>query len=91
MQVGQQLTADAADSYINLLCRLASVIVFSSDTPGGYDELPLNERFRDYWIGKFADRGFDFDSATTTKLQSTWREANMAPWIYENLAILRSQ
>jgi SAM-dependent methyltransferase len=89
MEVGQQLSPAAADHYIDLLCRFADVVVFSSDTPGGFDRRPLNEQRPDYWREKFAARGFELDESLTMKLRRIWEERETASWFYRNLMIFR--
>ncbi len=90
MEVGQQLSSDAADPYVDLLCRLADVIIFSSDVPGGFDRRPLNEQRPDYWISKFVARGFVLDDSLTMELRTTWEEKETASWFYNNLMIFRA-
>ncbi len=91
MEVGQQLPTDVADQYVDLLCRLSDVVVFSSDVPGGFDRRPINEQRREYWIDKFVERHFEFDAATTKKWQSVWKEKGTTPFFHENLSVFRFQ
>lgn len=90
MEVGQQLSASSADSYVDLLCRVAPLVVFSSDTPGGFDRLPLNEQRADYWIEKFIQRGFHVDEPTTDEFRSKWKSAETASWFCEHVIVFRA-
>ncbi len=89
MEVGHQLPPSAADRYIDLLCRVADTVVFSSETPGGGDQLPLNEQPHRYWIGKFAARGFTFDEALSRRWRADWKARGTAHWFYRNVMVFR--
>ena len=53
MEVGAQLHADSADRYVDLLCGISTLVVFSVEAPGGGDKYPRNEQPHRYWIEKF--------------------------------------
>lgn len=89
MEVGHQLPPSAADRYIDLLCRAADTVVFSSETPGGGDELPLNEQPHHYWVEKFARRGFVFEEALSRRWRAEWKARGTARWFYRNVMIFR--
>lgn len=91
MEVGHQLRPEAADRYVELLCRLGDVVLFSSETPGGGDQLPRNEQPHSYWIDKFRGRSFAFLEPLSRQVREGWRERAVAPWFARNLLIFKRQ
>lgn len=90
MEVGQQLREADADRYVDLLCRAAPIVVFSSESPGGGDKYPCNEQPQQYWIEKFGRRGFLFEESLSLQWRSDWKARSTARWFYRNLMIFRS-
>lgn len=89
MEVGAQLPESAADRYVDLLCRIASVIVYSVEAPGGGDKYPRNEQPHSYWIEKFRRREFLYEEALSQAWRSRWKERGTAPWFARNVMIFR--
>ncbi len=90
MEVGNQLPESSADRYIDVLCKIAPLVVFSSEIPGGGDKLPRNERPHRYWIEKFNQRGYRFDEERSAQWRKDWKEKGTAPWFSRNVMIFRS-
>lgn len=91
MEVGHQLRPEAADRYVGMLCGLGDVVLFSSETPGGGDQLPRNEQPHAYWIDKFRGRSFAFLEPLSRQVRDGWRERKVAPWFARNLLIFERQ
>lgn len=91
MEVGQQLHETDADRYVDLLCQVAPLVVFSSESPGGGDKFPRNEQPPQYWIEKFGRRNYLFEEALSLQWRKEWREQNTAPWFYRNVMIFQCQ
>jgi SAM-dependent methyltransferase len=87
MEVGHQLPPEAADRYVDLLCRAGDAVVFSSETPGGGDRLPLNEQPHRYWVEKFALRRFAFNAALSGQWRAEWKARGAAPWFCRNVMV----
>ena len=90
MEVGNQLRESSADRYVDLLCRIASLEIFSSEIPGGGDKLPRNEKPHRYWVEKFDRRGYRFEEALLRQWRKEWKERGTAPWFSRNVMIFRS-
>lgn len=90
MEVGQQLREASVNRYIDLLCQIAGVAIFSSGTPGQGDKYPRNERPHQYWIEKFGQRGYLFEEALSLQWREEWRLHGAAPWFYRNVMIFQS-
>jgi SAM-dependent methyltransferase len=89
MEVGQQLAEANADRYIDLLCRIARIVIFSSATPGQGDRRPINEQPHQYWIAKFRERGYLLDEALSLQWRDEWKAHKAAPWFWHNVMIFR--
>ncbi len=89
LEVGQQLSEAKADRYIDLLCQVAPIVVFSSATPGQGDRRPVNEKPHEYWIEKFGQRGFRFDRPLSLQWRHDWQVQDIAPWFYRNVMIFQ--
>ncbi len=86
-EVAEHLPEYCADRYVNILCELSNIVVFTAATPGqgGLDH--VNEQPHEYWIAKFTDRGFQFEESVSLEWRDEWLRAASAPWYYNNLMI----
>lgn len=89
MSVGQQLPESSAERYVDALCQVAPVVVFSSGTPGRGDKRPVNEQPHTYWIGKFRQRGFDFNELLSLRWRQDWQDANTAEWFHQDVLVFQ--
>ena len=89
MEAGHQLHEESADRYVDLLCQIADVVIFSSATPGQGDRYPRNEQHHQYWIEKFGERGYQIDEKTTLQWRTKWQAHGTEPWFYRNAMIFR--
>jgi cyclopropane fatty-acyl-phospholipid synthase-like methyltransferase len=90
MEVAEHLPEEAADRYVDLLTRLAPVIVFSAASPGQGGTDHVNEQPPPYWINKFHKRGFAHAREQSQRWRNDWNTASdVESWYYENLMIFR--
>lgn len=89
MEAGHQLHEASANRYVDLLCQIADVVVFSSATPGQGDRYPRNEQHHQYWIEKFGERGYQIDGETTLQWRTKWQAHGTEAWFYRNAMIFR--
>ena len=90
MEVGEHLPERVADSYVDLLARLAPVVVFTAAHPGQGGTDHVNEQPASYWIGKFRQRGFEHAEAETKRWSAQWQASGEVEWwYYQNLMIFR--
>jgi hypothetical protein len=79
MEAGHQLHEASADRYVDLLCQIADVVVFSSATPEQGDRYPRNAQHHQYWIEKFGERGYQIDGETTLHGEPSGRQMERNP------------
>lgn len=58
LETAEHLSEARADSFIDDLCRLAPVILFSAAVPRQGGTNHINERWQSYWAEKFARHGY---------------------------------
>ncbi len=91
MEVAEHLPESAADRYLDLLVRLAPVVVFTAAPPGQGGNDHVNEQPRAYWVAKFAQRGFRIDDDASRRWRERWQAGGrVRDWYYRNLMVFRS-
>lgn len=87
IEVAEHLPERVADRYVDLLTSAGRLIIFTAAHPGqgGHDH--VNEQPKDYWIEKFTQRGFWYDTDLTLRWQQEWSKTDMAYWYHHNLMI----
>lgn len=58
LEVAEHLPPEAADTFIDNLCRHSDTILFSAAIPKQGGNNHLNEQWQSYWADKFITRGF---------------------------------
>jgi SAM-dependent methyltransferase len=90
MEVAEHLPEKIADRYVEILTRMAPIIVFTAAPPGqgGIDHVNLQPPR--YWIMKFYQRGFRHAEELTQGWRDKWKTAgDVESWYYENLLIFQ--
>jgi len=90
MEVAEHLPGTVADRYVDLLTRIAPVVVFTAAQPGQGGADHVNEQPSSYWIEKFERRGFAHDKALSQSWRESWQAADdVEHWYYRNLMVFR--
>ena len=89
METAEHLPASAADRYVELLCSLAPVVIFTAAPPGQGGIGHLNEQPPEYWIGYFKARGFQPLEELVSAWRPAWRAAGVADFYTNNLMIFQ--
>jgi hypothetical protein len=81
LEVAEHIPEEMSDRLIKMLTSLAPVVYFSAAIPGQGGANHMNEQWPDYWLAKFADRGFIcFDVIRPT----IWSKPAVEPWYKQN-------
>jgi hypothetical protein len=62
LEVAEHLPPERGEGFVEDLCRLAPVVLFSAAVPGQGDPKHtghLNERWQSYWASLFHERGYE--------------------------------
>lgn len=88
LEVAEHLPEECAETFVDSLTRLGSVILFSAAIPfqGGTDH--INEQWQDYWAKYFSEKGY---IAIDCLRKKVWQNANVDFWYTQNLLIFASQ
>lgn len=84
LEVAEHLPEERADGFIQDLCSLAPVVLFSAAIPeqGGIDH--LNEQWPGYWVERFARQGFECSGALRWEI---WDDFRVENWYRQNILV----
>lgn len=88
MEVGEHLTADTANAFVDNITRHADAVVFSAAAPfqGGVHH--VNEQWPTYWAELFAQRGYRCFDFLRWRI---WNDRRIAVWYRQNLLIFANR
>lgn len=89
METAEHLPESASDRYVELLCSLAPVVVFTAARPGQGGIGHLNEQPPEYWTELFKAHGFQLAEKTAADWQSAWTAAGVANFYTRNLMVFQ--
>ncbi|HEV3136481.1 MAG TPA: methyltransferase domain-containing protein, partial [Pirellulales bacterium] len=82
LEVAEHLPAAVADTFVESLTRLSSVILFSAAIPHQGGDHHVNEQWPEYWQARFARHGYVVVDCLRRLL---WRNGNVKEWYRQNL------
>lgn len=85
LEVAEHLPPESAPAFIEWLCGLAPIIVFSAAIPGQGGHHHLNERWPDYWDSLFVD--YDMMGVSEDLRWEFWNDDRVEPWYRQNLLV----
>ena len=81
LEVAEHLPDEAADGFVESLCRHGHTVLFSAAIPHQGGTQHVNERWPSYWIPKFAARGYEvFDVIRP----AVWNDGAVEYWYRQN-------
>ena len=88
LEVAEHLPAERAESFVDDLARLSSVVCFSAAIPGQGGTHHINERWPDYWAKLFAARGFYPVDLIRPRI---WRDNRIEWWYCQNILLFATE
>ncbi len=87
LEVAEHLPTEVADRFVDTLCGLAPVVLFSAAIPlqGGTGH--INERAQSWWAAKFRSRGFRAIDAIRPEI---WDDESVRFWYRQNMLVYAS-
>lgn len=82
LEVAEHLPPSRADGFVEDLCALGDVILFSAAVPGQGGTHHVNEQWPSYWLPRFEARGF---TALDCLRPQLWGDERVAWWYVQNL------
>jgi hypothetical protein len=84
LEVAEHLPPESAVSFVNTLCQLGDVVLFSAAIPFQGGEHHVNEQWPDYWAAMFESRGY---FACDIIRPLIWNDARVS-WCYRQNTFL---
>jgi len=81
LEVAEHLSEEAADRFIDFLCSLSDIVVFSAAVPFQGGTHHINEQWQGYWANKFLKRGYSVSDMLRRKF---WNEPRCAYYYVQN-------
>ena len=88
-EVAEHLPEAAADRFVDLLTSLAPRALVTAALPGSGGKDHVNEQPNEYWVAKFADRGWRYEEEKALQLREEWRAAGVDEAFFKSLMIFR--
>ena len=82
LEVAEHLPAESTDVFLNTLCGLGDVLVFSAAIPLQGGNRHLNEQWPKYWGDKLNERGL---VAIDCLRRRIWTNEKVEPWYSQNM------
>jgi SAM-dependent methyltransferase len=90
METAEHLPPNVADRYVELLCSLAPVIIFTAAQPGQGGVGHVNEQPQKYWVDRFLACGMHPADELVAAWQPIWTAAGVANFYTRNLMIFQA-
>jgi SAM-dependent methyltransferase len=87
LEVAEHLPPERGEGFVEDLCRLASVVLFSAAVPGQGDPKHtghVNERLQSYWASLFSKRGFERVECIRP---AVWEDPRVEVWYRQNTVL----
>lgn len=69
VEVAEHIHPNHLQNFLDILTHHSEIVVMSAAPPGQGGELHFNEQPEEYWIARFDERGYAFDSGSTTRFR----------------------
>lgn len=86
LEVAEHLPASSAENFIHLLTTLSDTVFFSAAIPGQSGAGHVNLQWADYWVKKFAKRGF---GCVDVIRWAFWDDPSVEVWYKQNALIFK--
>lgn len=82
LEAAEHLPAQAAQTLVESLTRLAPIVIFSAAVPGQGGDGHINEQWPDYWAALFAEKGY---SCLNELRYLLWAHPQVEVWYRQNM------
>ena len=84
LEVAEHLSERRADSFIDDLCALSDLILFSAAIPNQGGKNHVNEQWQSYWAQRFEQRGYHVYDLVRWRI---WSRSDIATWYRQNTIV----
>lgn len=82
LEVAEHINPASAQVFVDALCRLSDVVLFSAAIPGQEGTLHINEQYPQYWVERFAKNGY---LPADCLRKQIWDDKDIAWWYRQNI------
>lgn len=82
LEVAEHLPEQSAKVFIESLCMLGDIVLFSAAIPGQEGTMHINEQYPEYWAAIFSEKGYE---AIDCLRQRIWNEKKIEWWYRQNM------
>lgn len=87
LEVGEHIPAPLADAFVSFLIAHGRAVVLTCAQPGQTGTGHINEQPRQYWIDKFAARGWPLDQARTQTVTAHLKTTPASGYLWKNMMV----
>ena len=84
LEVAEHLSAERADGFVEDLCSMSDLVLFSAATPGQGGMHHINEQWQSYWARRFQGQGY---GAYDFVRDSIWSREEIPVWYKQNIVV----
>ncbi len=84
LEVAEHLSAKRAHSFVEELCNIANIVLFSAAIPGQGGTHHINEQWQSYWVKKFNENNFSAYDVVRPKI---WNDPKISFWYKQNILL----
>jgi SAM-dependent methyltransferase len=84
LEVAEHLPAERAGTFVEDLCRLSSIVVFSAAIPGQGGTHHINEQWPSYWVEHFRKNNFVASDCIRPQI---WDDQEVVWWYRQNMFV----
>lgn len=82
LEVAEHISASSSEKFIESLCTLGNLILFSAAIPAQQGTMHINEQYPEYWVSLFHKRGFVPVDCLRRRI---WDNKNILWWYRQNI------
>lgn len=84
LEVAEHLSAERADGFVDDLCSMSDLVLFSAATPGQGGTHHINEQWQSYWARRFQGQGYRAYDFVRGRI---WSRDEIPVWYKQNIVV----
>lgn len=84
LEVAEHISKEHASSFVNNLCKLSDIVLFSAAIPGQGGKGHVNEQRLSYWVNLFEKNGYQLYDVIRATI---WNDLKIPVWYRNNVVV----
>lgn len=84
LEVAEHLSSERANGFVEDLCSMSDLVLFSAATPGQGGRHHINEQWQSYWARRFQGQGYRAYDFVRNRI---WSREEIAVWYKQNIVV----